>query len=213
MASSKGRYMVLIALIVAAVAVNYALRFKREQQQMSAAYQEAKVRVEELESERETLAQEIAAELVSEIQGDPEAETASPELSELQKELTNLKGQLDQALSELSLMQTENEELMMERRSLLTQVKVMSTEREHLRQKMNSVDALQESLAEVKAKIRREQAEKKKAKRQARIAAQKDQDERESAEGNGGLVVRNGESTISSSPRMRIRVLQPQRMP
>ncbi len=165
---------------------------ERDTRQITQAYQQARQMVEQLETERTHLNQELSS-------AHETLEGQTSALGNLQQELKSLQVRLDQTAGELAALQREHEQLQGEHTSLLT-------EKQQLEAKLSSLKELRLAIHDVRRKMWNERL----TAWHAHIQQVKEADQRQLAEGNRGYIVRDGAPTLGASQRLRVHVLEPQ---
>ena len=188
---SKQNRIILISLLVALGVMSLRLySLGQERRRLATSYAQA---------------QRTLSEMTHELSGMKEANRqAATELSNLQQELTTLQGRLDDTTQELTALQQEHEQLSQRNTSLTEQVSSLADEKHALETKLSSIKELKLAIRAVKQKMSAERWEG----WRRRVAAKKAEDEMILAQGNRGLVVKNGTPTLGSVSRLHVRVLE-----
>jgi chromosome segregation ATPase len=199
MAIRRGQVLVIGLLVVVAASLWRTTSVEQEKRQIAAEYAKAQQLVNDLSQER--------AHLNEELSGTKETvESQAGDISSLQEELKVVQEQLDQTISEMASLQQEHAKLRQENSSLSTQMASLQLEKQQLEARLSSLKELRVAIRDVKRKM----WEQRWASWRARVEAQKRADQEALASGNHGLVVRNGASTLGTSPQMHVHVLEPQ---
>ena len=184
----------LVWLLVAGVVVSGALATKSEldKRRLSSAYAQATSALEQLEQERAHLNKELAE--------------ARDTLDIQANDLSHLQTHLAQVEQELGTLRREHSQLLHSNLTLAEQLTAVTKEKQELQAKLSSIKELKAAIRAVKQQIgqQRWQAW------LARVEAQRAEDQRKLAQGNHGLVIRDGVSTLGPVVKLRVRVLEPQ---
>jgi len=195
MSQRIGRVILAAALVALAVVTWRMVSVESDKRQISRSYDQAQQTLQEIEGEYDQLQRELA-----------DARGRAEEVDGLQQELLHVQERLNGAMSELTALQQEHEQLRQRNASLTTQVGSLAQEKQQLEVKLSSIAALRQAIQDVKQQMHDERW----AAWRARVEAQKAEDARLLAEGNRGLVVRAGESTVGAATKLHVRVLEPQ---
>ena len=190
----SGQTLLTILAVSTAASVAFATKGEFNKRRLTSAYNEAQRAVAQLQQERSQLSTELTQtkETVSDQAG---------RLTQLQTELEGLQARLEQTGAELAQLRQRNTDL--------SQQLVMTTqEKETLQAKLSDLKELKAAIRSVKRRLQWERWQA----YVARIDAQRKTDQVKLAQGNRGLVVRSGVSTVrgvGSAASMQVRVLEP----
>jgi chromosome segregation ATPase len=192
--------LVLAVLVVATlVSLWRAVAVEREKRRIARSYEEAQQLVAQLSDEQQHLSQELSG-----ARKTVEAQTG--DLTNLRLELRGVQNRLEQTVVDLAALQREHEQLRQEKSSLVSKLSAISTEKQELERRLSSLRELRLAVRDV----RRKMSEERWAAWRERIEQQKEVDREALARGNRGFVVHAGRSTLGSSPRLQVHVLEPQ---
>lgn len=172
---------------------------EREKRRVAGAYAEAQRLVEQLSEERTHLTEELSSARET-------VEGQADELASRQQELAAVQERLDHMVMELASLKQEHEQLRDQQASLTSQLDSILVEKQQLEAKLSDLKQLRLAMRDVKRKIWHERW----AAWLARVEALKTEDQEQLASGNRGYVMREGSSTLTSSPRLHVHVLEPQ---
>ena len=203
MVADRNRWLLGALLILSVGGFGYAILAGREQQRLRQAYARAEQLVQQLSDERAHLASELAGARET-------VEDQAGTLANLQEELTDLQARLEATLVEIGALQREHEQARAQNNSLAAQRDALQSEKQRLEAKLSSLTELRLAIREVKRRIWHEHV----AAWRAWVEAHRQADQEQLASGNRGYVVREGQSTLSTSPTKKLHVrvleLQPQ---
>jgi chromosome segregation ATPase len=196
----RGRIALTVIGLIAFASLFKAVSAERDKRRLADAYEEAQQLVQQLSDERSQLSTQLAnvRQTVEEQAGD---------LASLQQELTGVQQRLDQALVQVASLRQEQDQLREQNATLVEDLALTQSERDQLEARMSSLKELKLAIRDVKRKLRAERW----ASWQEHIRVSKVADQQELADGNRGLVVRNGKTTLGAAAvRMHVHVLEPQ---
>ena len=199
MASSRGRYILIVLGVLLLASLWRTGSTERQKRRLADAYRQAQQQLQQLEAERAHLNGEL-------VQAHQTIEEQAGNVSGLQQELKSLQERLDETTTGLASLQHEHEALRERNDSLTEQLSAVTDENQQLEAKLSSLKELKLAIRDVKHKMWNERW----AAWRARIEALKAADQEQLAMGNHGYVVRNGISTLGSSEKLQVHVLQPQ---
>ena len=184
-------------LLVGALGVSSVLAMRSELSRRRVAnYQQAKTALSQVEQERDHLGQELSG--------------ARQTLDDQASQLESLKTQLAQAERDVSQLQLEQTRLQQAKTSLTEQLADVTQTKAALEAKLSSIQELKTLIHE----LQRKQVQAFWRERWdgwiARVQAQRALDQQKLTQGNRGLLVRNGMSTLGSRTTWQVRVLDPQ---
>ena len=195
----QGRFIVL-GLAIVLIALGWRTVFvEREKRRITAAYEEAKQTLSQLEEERAHLTTEL-----TQARGTIDDQTGN--LTTLQQELQGVQSRLDQTVAELTSLQREHEQLRQQNTSLGAQLDSVTAEKQQLAAKLSSIKELKVAIHDIKRKMWNERL----AAWRARVEALKQADQERLASGNRGFVVREGAPTLGTAVKLHVRVLEPE---
>ena len=199
MASRRGRY-ILVGVAVLLLASLWRTGYtERERHRLAEAYRQAQQQLQQAEAERAHLNGEL-------VQAHQTIEEQAGNVNGLQQELKSLQDRLDKTTTDLTSLQREHEELHQRNDSLTDQLGAVTAEKQEMEAKLSSLKELRLAIRDVKRKMWNERW----AAWRARIEALKAADQEQLALGNHGYVVHNGVTTLGSSEKLQVHVLQPQ---
>jgi chromosome segregation ATPase len=202
MGVSRSRILLVILAIALLGSLGYAISMNEERTRIADAYEEAQSALTQLEQERSGLISELAG-----------SQDELKDLGGIKQEVHRWKAELDQTQTklertqaELASLQVEYTQLRNTNSSLVAQLDTAGDEKRALEAKFSNIDELRGAIRQVKRQMwaTRMQAWK------DHIQLVKEEDDRKLDNGNRGYVVRNGSSTLSETPRVQVRVLDPQ---
>ena len=199
MALSRGRYVLLVLAALLLASLWRTASTERQKRRVADAYRQAQQQLQQLEAERTHLNGEL-------VQAHQTIEEQAGNVSGLQQELKGLQDRLDRTTTDLASLQREHGELHQRNDSLTEQLSAVTAERQQLETKLSSLKELRLAIHDVKRKMWNERW----AAWRARIEALRAADQEQLALGNHGYVVRNGVTTLGSSEKLQVHVLQPQ---
>ena len=132
-------------------------------------------------------------------------ETQAGSLSNLELELANVQAKLTAAATQIASLQREQEQMRGQNTSLTARLDSAMTEKAALEARLSSLKELKLAIRDVRRKLWNERW----ADFRARVQAQLEKDQEQLASGNRGFVVKQGRSTLGSSPRLQVHVLEP----
>ena len=185
-------------LLVGALGISSVLAVSSElnRRRMAGAYRQTKATLSQVEQERDRLNQELAG--------------ARHTLDDQASQLESLHTQLAQAERDVNHLRLEQARLQEANTGLTEQLAATTQTKAALEAKLSSIHALRASIRELQRKrwqaFWREQG----ISRIARVQAQRALDQQQLTQGNRGLLVRNGLSTLGSRTTLQVRVLDPQ---
>lgn len=191
--------LVIGLLVIVAGSLWRTVSVEQEKSRLADEYAKAQQLVNQLSQERAHLNQELAETRET-------VETQTGDIASLQQELKGVQDQLDRTLGEIASLQQEHAKLRNDNASLSTQLASLQLEKQQLEARLSSLKELRLAIRDVKRKMWVQRW----ASWRARIEAQKQADQQALASGNRGFVVRNGASTLGTSPQLHVHVLEPQ---
>lgn len=199
MASGRSRLLFIGLAALAIASLWRAAVVEHEKRRLAEAHAKIQRAMNELEDERTHLTGQLveARQMIDE---------ETNELSRLALELQHAQTQLERASKELASLQREHEELLAHDQSMSSQVSALMTEKQELDAKLSSVKGLRLAIRDLTRKMWQERW----AMLREHLQARRHADHDLLIAGNRGYVVRDGASTLSSSPRMHVHVLEPQ---
>ncbi len=187
------RKVVFGVLAVALVASLWrTVSLQRQQNDLTKVYEAAQQSLAQLEQQRVELDAELGtARTTMEGQGE--------ELASLREELDDVRVRLAQTSSALSSLQQAHT-------SVVTELSVVKAQKQELEAKLSSIKELTLAIHDIRGKMWQQRW----AAWRARAQAQRERDRELLASGNRGFVVRAGTSTLGSSTKLHVRVLEPE---
>jgi chromosome segregation ATPase len=155
--------------------------------------------VQQLTEERTQLSTELASAKQS-------IEQQAGQNTNLQQELQAVQAKLDQSTKQVAALQQERQEMAQENAKLSSDLDAAMAEKQQLEAKLSSIKELKLAIKDV----RRQMWAKRMSNWRARAERFKETDRERLAQGNRGFIVRDGQTTIGSSPRLHVHVLEPQ---
>ncbi len=195
----RGRLIVLGVAIIALFSAGYAVWTSREKGRLAEAYAKAQQELQQLEAERAHLSDELLSSRET-------LEDQSGDMAGLQSELETLQQKLQETSTELTALQSEHQQLRAANVTLTTQLSSVTAEKQQLEAKLSSMRELKLAIRDVRRKIQDQRW----AAWRARVVAQRQVDQEALAKGNRGYVVRGGTSTLGSTTKLQVHVLEPQ---
>ena len=178
-----------VALVVSVWRV---VSLQRQQNDLTKAYESAQQSLAQLEQQR--------VELDAELGGARETiEGQSGELASLHKELEDVRMRLVHTSSELTSLQHAHS-------SVVSELSVVKAQKQELEAKLSSIKELKLAIRDIRGKVWQQRW----VAWRARAQAQQERDRQLLASGNRGFVVREGASTLGSSTKLHVRVLEPE---
>jgi len=199
MAIRRGQALVIGLLVIVAGSLWRTVSVEQEKGRLAEEYTKAQQLVNELSQERAHLNQEL-------VNTRQAVESQTGDIANLQQELKAVQDHLDRTLGEIASLQQEHAKLRSDNASLSTQLASLQLEKQQLEARLSSLKELKLAIRDVKRKM----WERRWASWRERIEAQKRADQQALASGNRGFVVRNGASTLGTTPQMHVHVLEPQ---
>jgi chromosome segregation ATPase len=197
--SRQGRLVLAVLVVATLVSLWRAFAVEQEKRRIAANYEEAQQLVVQLTDEQQRLSLELSG-------AKKTVDSQAGDISTLRLELRGVQERLDQTVVELSSLQREHEQLRQEKSSLVSELSAMSSEKQELQRRLSSLKDLRLAIRDVKRKM----SEERWAKWRAYVEESKQADREALARGNRGYVVHAGRSTIGSSPRLHVHVLEPE---
>lgn len=185
-------------LLVGALGISsvVAVRSELNRRRVAGAYQQAKTALSQVEQERDRLNQELAG--------------ARHTLDDQASQLESLQTQLAQAERDAGRLRLEQARLQQANASLTEQLAATTQTNAALAAKLSSIQALKTAIRELGHKRWQAFWHGRWDGWIARVQAQRAIDQQKLAQGNRGLLVRNGISTVGSRTTLQVRVLDPQ---
>ena len=197
--SRQGRLVLAVLVVATLVSLWRAVAVERQKRRIAKSYEEAQQLVAQLTDEQQRLSQELSSSRQA-------VEDQAGDLTNLRLELRGVQDRLDQTVVDLATLQREHEQLRQEKSSLTSELSAMSSEKQELERRISSLQELRLAIRDVKRKM----SEERWAAWRARVEAMREADREALAKGNRGFVVHAGRSTLGSSPRLQVHVLEPQ---
>jgi len=185
MASRRNRPLFLGIGIVVVASLWRAAATESERHRLAGAYADVQRTAKQLEAERTQLSTELA-------QSKQALQQQTANIDQLQQQLASVQIRMDQTTTELASLKQTNEDLV--------------TQKQQLEAKLSSIKELRLAIRQLNHKL---WAERWTAWR-TRIAARREADREQLASGNRGYLVRDGNSTFATRPRLTVHVLDPQ---
>lgn len=199
MPERKGRYIVIILLILLGLSGWRTLTSEQARRRMSSNYDQAQATIAQLQSEHGAL--------TTELQGARETIAGNEKtLSTLQEQLQLVQNRLDATATQLATLRHEHEALQGEHLEMAQRMDALQQEKVALEQRLSSLKELRLAIRDVKHKLWVQRW----ASWHARIDAQRAFDQQQLASGNRGYVIRKGQSTLGAAPRLQVHVLEPE---
>lgn len=198
MAARRGQVILVALLVGLAVSLWRTVSVERDRHKLSGAYEQSQQLVAQLTQERTHLNAELS-------QAKQTMESQAGSLSNLQLELTSVQARLDDATSRIALLQDEQQKMHGQNAALTAKLDAAMAEKGALEVRLSSIKELKLAIRDVRRKHWNERW----ADYRARAQSQRDLDQEQLASGNRGFVVKQGRSTLSSSPRLQVHVLEP----
>lgn len=185
-------------LLVGALGISSVLAVSGElnRRRVAGAYQQAKAALSQVEQERDRLNQELAG--------------ARHTLDDQASQVESLQTQLAQAERDAGRLRLEQAHLQQANASLTEQLATTTQANAALEAKLSSIQALKTAIRELQRKRWQAFWHERWDGWIARAQAQRALDQQKLAQGNRGLLVRNGMSTVGSRTTLQVRVLDPQ---
>ncbi len=172
---------------------------EREKHRLANEHAQAQQMVKQLEAEKTHLDQELA-------EARQIVEKQTGQMHGLHQQLQDSQASLGKAAEELASLQRQYDETLQHTAALTNQLHSVMTEKQQLEARLTSLKELRLAIREVKRKIWNERW----AAWRARGQAKQEADQERLASGNRGYVVRKGVTTLGSTLRMHVHVLEPQ---
>lgn len=199
MPERKGRYIVIILLILLGLSGWRTLTSEQARRRMSSGYDQAQATIAQLQSERGALTAELGGARQT-IAGNEQT------LSTLQQQLQLVQERLDNTATQLATLRHEHDALQGEHREMAQRMDTLQTEKLALERRLSSLKELRLAIRDVKHHLWVQRW----ASWHARIDEQRVRDQQQLAAGNRGYVVRKGQSTLGATPRLQVHVLEPE---
>ena len=199
MATRTNRVIVLVLVALVVGSLWRAVSVEQDKRRIAESYQQAQEMVKQLEDERSHLNDEL-------VNARQTVEGQAGNITNLQQELQGVQEKLDQTVAELASLQRDHALLRQQNASLASQLGSVMTEKQQLEAKLSSLKELRVAIRDVKRKMWNERW----AALQARIETLKREDQERLVSGNRGYIVRQGVSTLGSSRKLQVHVLEPQ---
>ena len=194
MAIRRSRIILLGLLVLLIASLWRTVALERDKRRIATIYEEAKHSLAQLEEERDQLTTELTS-----ARGTIDDQTGK--LTSLQEELQGVQQRLDQTVTEFASLQREHEQLRQQNTSVMA-------EKQQLEAKLSSIHELKLAIRDLRYKMW-----------QQRFAAMREwfqrprTTDRVLASGNRGYIVRDGLSTLGTTTRLHVRVLEPEPQP
>ncbi len=185
-------------LLVGALGISgvVAVRGELNRRRLASAYQQTKAALAQVAQERDRLNQELAG--------------ARHTLGDQASQLESLQTQLAQAERDANHLRLEQARLQQANTSLTEQLAATTQANAALEAKLSSIQELKVAIRELQYKHWQAFWHGRWDSWIARVQAQRALDQQQLAQGNRGLLVRNGTSTLGSRRTLQVRVLDPQ---
>ena len=192
-------------LLVGALGISSVLAVRGElsRRRVASAYQQTKTALSQMEQERDRMEQERDR-LNQELAG------ARHTLDDQASQLESLQTQLTQAERDAGHLRLEQARLQQANTSLTEQLATTTQANAALEAKLSSIQALKVAIRELQHKRWQAFWHGRWDSWIARVQAQRALDQQQLTQGNRGLLVRNGMSTVGSRTTLQVRVLDPQ---
>lgn len=201
MATRRTQFLIVGLAVLAAISLWRTLSGEGERARTAKANAHLKQTVTQLEADQATLTQELGAARNT-------IEQQAAHLSGLRTELQSAQADFKETVTELASLKRDYDEMQEHTSSLTDQLASVMSEKQQLEAKLSSVKELKLAIHEAKRKIWNQRWAAWRARLHAHRRAHADEDRL--AWGNRGYVIQDGVSTIGSSPRMLVHVLEPQ---
>ena len=198
MAARRGRVILIALLTALAVSLWRTVSVERDKRALSHSYEQAQQLVAQLTQERTHLNTELT-------EAKQTVETQAGSLSNLELELGNVQAKLTTAATQIASLQHEHEQMRGQNASLTARLDSAMADKAALEARLSSLKELKLAIRDVRQKLWNERW----ADFRARVYAQRERDQEQLASGNRGFVVKQGRSTLGSSPRLQVHVLEP----
>ncbi|MBI3996643.1 MAG: hypothetical protein HY352_03195 [Candidatus Omnitrophica bacterium] len=199
MAIRRSRWIVVVLIALFGASLWRTVSVEQQKRRINEAYKHAQAEVQQLEEERARLNTELSS-------AKETVEGQAGNISSLEQELKTLQGRLDDTAVQLSTLQREHEQLRQHNASMSAQLESVTTEKQQLESKLSNLKELKLAIRNVKHKMWQQRL----ASWRAYIQQRKEVDQERLASGNRGYVMRNGTSTLGSTKRLQVHVLEPQ---
>jgi epidermal growth factor receptor substrate 15 len=199
MASRRTRVILVFLVCVLAASLWRTVSVERERRRLADAYAQAQQLVSQLSEERTHLNEELA-------ESQQTVESQAGDLASLRQELESVQQRLEATMTEIASLQQEHQQLRAQNSSLSLQLSSVEVEKAQLEARLSSLQELRLAIRDVK----RQMWQRRWAAWRERIDRQREADLEQLASGNRGYVVRHGQSTLGSGPRMHVHVLEPE---
>lgn len=189
----------LLGVLVMAALALWVLMLQRKNEQLVQALAERTLVVTQLEARQQQLQERLT-------QTGLQALDSASEVERLQRQTAHLEAQVGWLSQNLRDLKGAYERVRIERTQLADEVGHLERQQAELSHRLASVPDLQQAMREAVRVRRRDR-------RQAwlaQIAQQREQDRTAAQQGNRGYVVYEGTPTLTSGPRLSIRVLNPE---
>ena len=197
---SRGTRIILAVLTVVSVgSLGRMLYVEREKQQLSSAYKEAQQMVQQLTQDRQQLTTDLAS-------AKDTIQQQAGENASLQQQLQTVQGDLAKKTQQVATLQREQQQMKQQNAKLAADLNTATTEKQQLEARLSSLKELRLAIRDVKRQMWQQRL----ASWRARGDRFREADRERLAKGNRGFIVRDGQTTLGSTPRLHVHVLEPQ---
>jgi septal ring factor EnvC (AmiA/AmiB activator) len=197
MASRATRIVLVLLAVVSVGSLARMVYVEREKSQLTTAVQEAQTLVQQLTQERTQLTTDLAS-------AKQTIEQQASQNTNLQQE--SVQAKLDQSTKQVASLQKEKQQMTQQNAKLTGELETALVEKQQLEAKLSNIKELKLAIKDV----RRQVWAKRMSNWRARADKFREADRERLAQGNRGFIVRDGQTTIGSSPRLHVHVLEPQ---
>lgn len=201
MARRRTQFLLIGLAVLAAISLWRTVSGEGERARTAKANAQLKQTVTQLEADQATLAQELGAARQT-------IEQHVAHLSGLRTELQSAQADFKETITELASLKRDYDEMQEHTSSLTDQLASVMSEKQQLEAKLSSIKELKLAIHEARRNIWNQRWAAWRVRLHAHRLAHADEDRL--AWGNRGYVIQDGASTLGSSPRMLVHVLEPQ---
>ena len=190
---------ILVVLIGLAALGSVAVKGELDKRKLAQDYAKAQTTIQQIEGDWIRLNQELS-------DARQTVETQTTDLSQLHTQFEDVQVRLTQTETDITRLRAEYAKLQNAHTALTGELAMTTQEKDVLEAKLSSVRELKLALRDLKSKIWHQRW-------QAwldRLQINRQESATQLAQGNRGYVVRNGVSTLSTSTRLQVRVLDPE---
>lgn len=201
MPERKGRYIVIILLILLGLSGWRTLTSEQARRRMSSSFDEAQATIAQLQSEHGALTAELSGARQT-IAGNEKT------MNTMQQQLQLVQERLDATATQLATLRHDHEALQSENLEMAQRMDSLQAEKLALEQRLSSLKELRLAIRDVKHKLWVQRW----ASWHARIDQQRVIDQQQLVSGNRGYVIQKGQSTLgaATTTRLQVHVLEPE---